>query len=194
VRPQILCFASRRKTVKRKREPNIQAWQWRESRIARRRDELVFGDHVFATLRWKGPFSKRADARSSEGQWTFDRPRLLSRDVEVRQIDETLFAIYREKWTGDGTLEFVDGRSYDWAPTNFWQTRWAFFDADDKPLVSFDDTSGLFEHTAQVTFWPSDLSAADSALLATLGRYLMELKQQDIAAIAATTAAAAAAT
>jgi hypothetical protein len=180
-------FDLRRQMVKRSRKPNAKAWQWRESRTARRRDELIFGDQVFATLRWEGPFSKLAYARSPEGQWTFDRPRLLSRDVEVRQPDETLIAIYLEKWTGDGTLEFVDGRTCDWAPTNFWQTRWSFFDADNKPLVTFDDTSGLFEHTAQITFWPSDLSAADSGLLATLGRYLTALKQQDIAVIAATT-------
>lgn len=180
--------------MKRKRKPNVNVWQWRESRTARCRDELIFGDHVFATLRWEGPFSKLAYARSPEGQWTFDRPRLLSRDVEVRQADDTLIALYHEKWTGDGTLQFIDGHTVDWAPVNFWQTRWVFFGADDEPLVTFDDTSGLFEHTAQVTFWPSDLSASDSALLATLGRYLTVLKQQDqdTAAIAATTAAMAA--
>jgi hypothetical protein len=178
--------------VKRKRKLNVKAWQWRESRTARRRDELIFGDHVFATLRWEGPFSKLAYARSPEGQWTFDRPRLLSRDVEVRQLDGTLIAIYHEKWTGDGALEFVDDRTVDWAPTNFWQTRWAFFDMDDKPLVTFDDTSGLFEQTAQITFWPSDLSVTDSGLLATLGRYLTVLKRQDTAIVAATTATIAA--
>ena len=176
--------------MKRKRKPNVDMWQWRESRTARHLDELRFGDQVFATLRWEGWFSKLAYARSKEGQWIFDRPRLLSRDVEVREADQTLVAIYHEKWTGDGTLEFADGRTYDWAPTNFWQTRWVFFDAEEKPLIAFDDTSGLFEHTTEVTFWRSELSKAEVGLFTTLGRYLTVLKRQDTAAIAAASTAA----
>ena len=182
---------------------NTQAWQWRESKAVKRQDELRLGDHVEATLRWEGPFSTLAYARSPKGRWTFDRPRLLSHDVEVRgghttsgrqptPGEDTLIAVYHERWTGDGALEFVDGRTYDWAPTNFWQTRWAFFDADEKPLLAFDDTSGLLEHRTEVTFWRSDLSKADMGLLATLGRYLMALKRQDTAAIVATTTVTAA--
>ena len=142
--------------MKRKLKPEVNAWEWHESRTTKRQDELRFEDRVFATLRWEGPFSRLAYARSPEGQWTFDRPRLLSRDVEIK-VGDTVIAVYHEKWTGDGTLEFADGRAYDWAPTNFWQTRWVFFDAGDKPLIAFDDTSGLFEQRAQVTFWRSDL-------------------------------------
>ena len=175
--------------MRRKRKPNVTAWQWRESRTARRRDELWLGEHIFATLRWEGPFSKLAHAQSPEGQWTFDRPRLLSRDVEVR-AGATLIAVYHEKWTGDGTLKLTDGRAYDWAPTNFWQTRWVFYDAEEKPLIAFDDTSGLCEHKNEVTFWRSELSKADRGLLTTLGRYLMVLKRQDAAAIAAASTAA----
>jgi hypothetical protein len=173
----------------RKHKPSVEAWKWRESRTAKRQDELRFADRVFATLRWEGPFSKRAYAQSPEGHWTYDRPRLLSRDVEIR-AGETLIAICHEKWTGECTIECADGRTFIWAPTNFWQTRWVFFDAKEKPLVAFDDTSGLFEHTARVTFWRSELSKKDAGLLATLGRYLTVLKRQDSAAIAAASTAA----
>ena len=177
--------------MKQKQKPEANAWEWRESRTAKRQDELRLGDQVFATLRWEGCFSNLAYARSTEGQWTFDRSRLLSRDVEVRQADETLIAVYHEKWTGDGTLEFADGRTYDWAPTNFWQTRWAFFDVEERPLIAFEDTSGLLEYRDEVTFWRSGLSKADVGLLTTLGRYLMVLKHRDTAAIAATASVAA---
>ena len=158
----------------KKRSTNSVTWEWRESRTVKRLDELRWGERSGATLRWEGLFSKRAYAQTAEGQWTFDRPRLLSRDVEVWAGDQ-LVAVHRTRWTGEGTLEFADGHAYDWAPTNFWQTRWAFFGADDTALIGFDDTSRLFEYTAAVTYWASDLPAADSALLTALGHYLMVL-------------------
>jgi hypothetical protein len=182
--------------VKRKREPDAKTWEWRESRTVKHQDELWFRDDIYATLRWEGPLSKLAYARAPEGQWTFDRPRLLSRDIEVRQADvdadsAPLAAIYYQKWTGDGTLKLADGRRFDWAPIDFWQTRWAFFDAEERPLVALEDTSGLCERMTEVTLWHSELSRADVGLLATLGHYLMALRQQDTAAIAATAAATA---
>jgi hypothetical protein len=164
-------------------------WQWRVSRTVKRQDEFRFGDRLYATLRWEGPFSRRAYARSPEGQWTYDRPRLLSRDVEIR-AGKTLIAISHEKWTGECVIEFTDGRIFTWAPTNFWQTRWVFFDAEERPTIAFDDTSGLFEHTNEVTFWRSELTKADVGVLTTLGRYLAVLKRQDAAAIAAASTAA----
>jgi hypothetical protein len=190
------CTLCWRKAVRRKRKSDAPIWQWRESKAVKHQDELWFADRIYATLRWEGPFSKRAYARVPEGQWTFDRPRLLSRDVEVRQSKAeptlaSLVAIYYQKWSGDGTLKLADGRQFDWAPTNFWQTRWAFFDAEGRPLVGFEDTSGLGNHTSQVTFWRSELSKADIGLLATLGDYLMALKRQDDAAAAAAAASAA---
>ena len=183
--------------AKQKQESNAQTWQWRESKTVKHQDELRLGDHVEATLRWEGLLSNLATARAPAGQWTFDRPRLLSRDIEVREIragedSAPLIAVYYQKWTGEGTLKLADGRAYDWAPTNFWQTRWAFFDADERPLIVFDDTSGLLEHRTEVTFHRIELSKADVGLLATLGRCLMTLKRQDAAAIVATTAVTAA--
>ena len=178
---------------KKKRKTYLDQWEWRESRTARRQDEFHFGERVAATLRWQDLFSNLAYAQSPEGQWTFDRPRLLSRNVEVRDADsDALVAVLYFKWTGDATLEFADGRTIGWAPTNFWQTEWAFFDTEDRPLVSFLDTSRLFEARSVVTFYSSDLSAEESALLTIFGRYLMLLHRNDTAAVAATTASIAA--
>jgi hypothetical protein len=133
-----------------------------------------------------------------EGEWTFDRPRLFSHDVHVRDaVSNALIVTYCEKWRGDGTVEFSDGRTFDWAPTNFWQTDWAFFDAEDRPLISFGDTSRWFEARAQITYHraasaEAQLSPRDDALLTVLGRYLTVLKRNDTAVVAASTAAVAA--
>jgi hypothetical protein len=86
----------------------------------------------------------------------------------------------------------VDGHTVAWSPTNFWQTRWAFFDNDERALISFVDTSRLLEARTVVTFHRSDLSNKESALLTLFGRYLMVLHRNDSAAIAATTASVAA--
>jgi hypothetical protein len=178
---------------KKKRKPYLDQWEWRESRTAKRQDELHFGERVAATLRWQGLLSTLAYAESPEGRWTFDRPRVLSRDVEVRDTATgEIVAVLHVKWTGDGTLEFVDGHTVDWSPTNFWQTQWAFFDNAENALISFVDTSRLLEARSAVTFHRSNLSAEESALLTTFGRYLMVLHRNDSAAIAATTASVAA--
>jgi hypothetical protein len=178
---------------KKKRKRYLDQWEWRESRTAKRQDELHFGERVAATLRWQGLLSNLAYAHSPEGEWTFDRPRILSREVEIRDAESNaLVAILYVRWTGDATLEFADGRTIDWSPTNFWQTRWAFFDNDERALISFVDTSRLLEARTAVTFYRSGLSEQESALLTLFGRYLMILHRNDSAAIAATTASVAA--
>ena len=101
-----------------------------------------------------------------------------------------LVGIVRFGWTGDGVLELVDGRTFSWGATNFWQTRWVFWDAQDQALICFQDTSPLFETAARVGYWPSAISASDRALLTLLGRYLMVLRSRDTAAAAAATGAA----
>ena len=178
---------------KKKRRRYLDQWEWRESRTARHQDELHLGERVAATLRWQGLLSNLAHAETPEGRWTFDRPRVLSRDVEVRDAaTDAIIAILHVRWRGDATLEFADGGNVEWAPTNFWQTQWAFFDNTDRALISFDDTSRLLEARSAVTYHTSDLSAEENALLTTFGRYLMMLHRNDSAAVAATTASVAA--
>ena len=57
---------------------------------------------------------------------------------------------------------------------------------------STDLTYVLEGARSAVTFYPSDLSAEESALLTMFGRYLMILHRNDSAAVAATTASVAA--
>jgi hypothetical protein len=182
---------------KKKRQSYPDYWEWRESRTAKRQDELHYGERIAATLRWESVFSTLAHAQTSAGAWTFDRPRILSRDVEVREATTAAtVAVVHFKWTGDATLEFADGGHLDWAPTNFWQTQWAFFgpasgDDKERALIVFDDTSRFLEARSAVSYRTSNLTAEESALLTTLGHYLMMLHRRDSAAVAASAASAA---
>jgi len=171
----------------KKRKSN--ALEWRE---ARKQDELRLGDQVTATLRWQGWTSTLAHGRTAAGRWTFDRPRLFSKEVEVRTPDgEEPAAVFWPRLLGDGgELKMADGRSFHWYATDFLATRWAFASPTGHELVRFVDTSGVLEHRAVVSFVTQDLSDTDRGRLVLLGRYLMVLHAQDTAAITAATTAA----
>ena len=174
----------------RKRKKRADRLEWRESRKAKRRDELRFGDSVLATLQWAGCFSDRASGRTPGGQWVFDRPGFLCRDVKVWEAESSsLVAVYYPGWLGDGTLECSDGRTYKWVSTNFWRTHWEFRTPSGETLVRFIDNSRILERTALIEGISSVLSAQEEALLMLLGRYLLELHSRDTAVVVAATAA-----
>jgi hypothetical protein len=182
---------------KRQQKQERPTLEWRESRIARRQDELRYGDQVLAMLHWENAFSTFATGTAKAGSWTFERPRLLSRDVEVRIAGTdggAPFGIFSPGWTDEGTLCLSDGRRYHWQCEDFWQTEWVFTSAAGEPLVRFVDTSRLLEQTTAVGIVRSELSEADRALLVLLGHYLMVLHALDSAAIAASVACTAAIT
>jgi hypothetical protein len=178
----------------KKQKPNERpALEWRASRTVKWQDELCTHDGPVATLRWAGLLSYMATGTAQEGQWTFDRPRFLSRDVEVRTVSsdaKTPYAVYYPGWAMGGRVEFAGGRTLHWAPMNFWQTQWTFMDEAERTLVQFEDTSCLFEERAAVTFVRPGLSETDRGLLLLLGRYLMALQSRDNAAIVAATTTA----
>lgn len=176
-----------------RREKERPALEWRESATVKRQDELCTHDAVVATLRWAGMLSNYATGTAQAGQWTFDRPRVFARDVEVRRVGpdaKVPYAVYYPNWSPGGRIEFAHGRTIQWGPTNFWQTQWVFADEADMTLLQFEDTSRLFRESAAVTFVRPGLSEDDRALLLLLGRYLMALQSRDNAAIAAATTAA----
>ena len=172
----------------RKKEKK-KALEWRE---ARKQDELRFGDQVSATLRWQGWTSTLAYGRTAAGRWTFGRPKLLSKEVEVRIPEgEEPMAVFWPCFLGDGgELGMADGRTFRWYATDFLATRWVFAGTDGDELVRFTDTSGLLERRAIVSYGIRDLSETDRGLLVLLGRYLMVLHTRDTAAITAATTAA----
>jgi hypothetical protein len=182
----------------KKRQTDSAVWEWRESKDVRHQDDLCTSDPQraggsqpsapLATLRWQGCFSQRAIGSAPGGQWTFDRPRLLSRDVEVYDPAGERFAVLQVGWWGDGTLHIADGRIFYWRLQGFLQTHALFFDSTERPVVEFWDSSRWFENRTQVGMPAPSLSERDHTLLILLGRYLMVLKQRDAAVVVATTA------
>jgi hypothetical protein len=144
-------------------------------------------------MEWKGIFSTLATGRARTGQWTFERPRLLSREIEVYDAQTGDLITFSPGWTGEGVLTLMDGHRFHWYSTNFWRTRWIFVDADEQPLMQFVDTSGLFRENAAVRIYASNLAEKERSLLLLLGWYLVKLQRRDSAAAAAAAASTAAA-
>jgi len=160
--------------------------EWQESRTVRRQDELRLGDEILATLRWAGMLSTLATGRARTGQWTFERPRLLSNEVEVRDAASgDWVGVLSPHWMGDATLTLADERTFEWTPTNFWRSEWAFSDTQGQPLVRFVDTSRFFSQRTAVEIVRSGLPEPERALLVLLGQYMMEMHRRDTAAATA---------
>ncbi len=163
--------------------------EWVESRTVKRQDELRIGDRLIATLRWGGWGSTFAEGRAHGGSWTFERPRLLSREVQVHAAGTkgAPTAVFMPGWTAEGTLSFADGRTMHWQCRDFWQTEWALVDAEGQTALRFQDRSGFLERRTAAWSYKAGLSEADRAMLLILGRYLMVLQAQDQAAAVAAT-------
>lgn len=190
----------KRKRKRKDREPP--ALEWRGSRTVKRQEELCTPTETLATLQWAGIFSNLATGTTKVGQWTFDRPRIFCQDIEIRVVgsdvtrngiprhSETPYGVFYPNWKGGGRVELANGRTLDWAPTNFWATQWAFTDQLDTTLVQFENTSRLFRESVEVTYVQPRLAEADRALLLLLGYYLIALNDRDPAAVTAATTAA----
>jgi hypothetical protein len=180
----------KRRTQQEQAEP---ALEWRESRTVKRQDELHIGDQLIATLRWGGWGSTFATGRARAGSWTFERPRLLSKEVQVHAAgaaEGPPIAVFIPGWTEEGTLSFTDGRTMHWQSRDFWQTEWALVDAEGRTAARFCDTSGFLERRTAAWTYKAGLSEVDRAMLLILGRYFMVLQAQDRTVVVATVTAA----
>ena len=181
------------KPKKRQRQPRAPL-EWRESRTARRQDELYAAEQVQATLRWEGWGSTYATGVAHAGRWTFGRPRLLSRDVSIwiagREEGEP-YAVFAPRMFGDGYLTCADGRAYYWEPTDFWRSQWRFTNPAGQPLLYAGDTSGFLERRTGIWLAQKpDLDEETRALLVLAAHYFMALQEQDAAAASAACTAA----
>ena len=175
--------------VKRKKKQRIAPkLEWRPTGN-KRQEALYHRGEPVSTLQWASMWSLAATGTAKDGQWSLDRPRLLSRDVEI-YAGETHYGTFSPGWTGDGSLTLATGHTYRWVHEDFWHNRWAFIDALDTTVMQFEDTSGFLVERTAVMIPKSQISELDRALLAILGRYLMALQARDTAATSAAITAA----
>jgi hypothetical protein len=164
---------------------------WQQPQALRQEYELRAGDDILATVRWQKHAGTLALAATADGRWTFKRQGFWRPRVTARAAGSDVdIATFEAAWNGGGTLALEDAEYVRWAAGNFWQSQWAWLDADGAPLVSFHNRQHLLKSGARVDLAPSAASRPDLPLLVTLGWYLLVLHAQDVAATTAVTAAA----
>ena len=163
-----------------------QRLKWEQPSALKMEYDLRTGDgELAATLRFRSSFGSFATADSADGCWTFKRVGFWRTKVTVRlcDSDDDIASFKNNTWSGGGTLELSDGRTFR-ATTNLWQTKFGFETEAGEKLIQFH-TSGLLHLSATVEINPSFVNIAEVPLMVMLGLYLIVMMHLDAATAAA---------
>jgi hypothetical protein len=171
---------------------------WLQPNTFVRAFELRSRNHLFGVLGFESDFGTLASAEATTGRWSFKRVGFLNPHVTIRESgDRSNLAVFWPKIWGDGTLNFFSGKKFHWVPLNAWRTSWGFTDSDDQRVYRLSSGSDkpkwkdILKEQAIIEIDISALDHPDLALLICTGWYLTILQQEDIATVAAITAATA---
>ncbi len=155
---------------------------WRQPSQLRQEYELVVGDEIVATLRWRKNVGSAAVARSPDGTWSFKAAGFLNPRVTIRLPNSDYdFAVFRPGNTGAGNLEAMAEQRYQWRCVNFWQNAWAFFDGDGDRLVTIRPDTAAAKVGGIVTVELKASAHQEIGYLVILGWYLLVLMAEDAA-------------
>jgi hypothetical protein len=146
--------------------------------------QLVADGEILATLDMGG-WGQNAAANSADGSIAIRSQGFFNKSYHVDYAGTTL-AVYTPNWGGSGTLQFSDGRIFNWGSMGFFSGEYAWKDQYQIPLMRFSSSFGGGK--LYVVIEPAAGSRAELSLLAILGRYLKTLQQRrERAAAAAST-------
>lgn len=159
--------------------------KWAQPSILKMNYELLSGDVLAATLRFRSTFGTLATGESADGCWTFKRAGFFNPRVTIRVCgNETDIAVFRNStWSGGGALELPDGRKL-LATTNLWQTNLEFKTESGDTLLRFK-SAGLMHLSVTVEIQQRAIGLAELPWLVMLGCYLIVMMNTDAAASAA---------
>jgi hypothetical protein len=159
--------------------------------------ELRSQDEVFGTLNFPKSHGSLAEAESSDGKWTLKRVGFFHTKLTIRKSgEENDLAIFKPNiMATNGSLEFVDGKRFQWVSSNFWSTKFEFKNEAGETLVTF--RSGIedpklkdwFKTQARVEISTGKEMLEEISILILLGWYLIIVLQMDSAAGAVVAAA-----
>lgn len=156
---------------------------WRQPSQLRQEYELVVGEEIVATLRWRKNVGSAAVARSPDGTWSFKAAGFLNPRVTIRLPNSDYdFAVFRPGNTGTGVLEAMAEQRFHWRCVNFWQNTWAFFDNEGDRLVTIRPDTAAAKIGGIVTVELKASAHQEIGYLVVLGWYLLVLMAEDAAA------------
>jgi hypothetical protein len=149
--------------------------------------ELLTGETLAATLKFRSMWGTLAFVNSGDGDWTFKRIGFWQNRASIRATDseEDLAVFTNNTWSNGGLLKFSGGKCYK-ATTNVWMTRMEWLTEDEQPLVAFK-IGGFFKHSAEVEIMSAAARLPELPILVLFGWYLILMLHRDTAASAAAT-------
>ena len=132
-------------------------------------------------------FSRRAEADFRGTRWVLERTGFSRMVVTItREGGVAPLAAFRAQWAGTGTVVLASGESYRWKHLNFFQSRWAFQQADGANAIEFLQSGPIFrKKMATFVYMPGN---EDTGALILLGFYLRLLRRKRLAALSLTRA------
>jgi len=168
---------------------DLQELVWLQPHATQRVFELRAGEEVLGSLRWESSFGSLADARAEEVHWTFKRTGFFSPQITIRLSgSDANLAVFTPNWKGEGVLDFSGGKCFRWLGIGFWRSQWAFARSSGEHLLELEPKTAFFKRTAVVKVTPDGRQTSELPLLVILGWYLMVLRSDDDASVAASTA------
>lgn len=134
-----------------------------------------------ATIKRPQWWNNRIEIDAPGNRWSLERKGFWKRRVEIIALatgDVPAVFFYKHQ---QGHVEFADGRVYYWKNHSIWGARWAWTDADGKPLIGFH-RAGVFVPRGELYFDSATETMRSVPLLVFLGWYLVLLNVMDSSA------------
>lgn len=167
-----------------------QQLKWVQPSALKMQYELLAGDQLVSTLKFRSLFGTFATGESADECWTFKRVGFWQTRVTVRPCDrDTEVATFRNNtWSSGGTLEMFDRRKFP-ATTNFWQTNFEYQNESGNTLIQFK-RGGLLHLSATVEIQPRAVRMPELPMMVILGCYLIVMMNMDAAVVSGGAASA----
>lgn len=142
--------------------------------------DLKLHNQVVGWLRKTSFWSSNYRAESNYGTWVFRRCGWFGADMEVIDgISCERIAVFKQRWSGAGTLLFSDGQKFQVSSKGCWRPVWTVTAENQQPV--------LHVHTRERTVdLPQALTLPESrlALLIMFAWYRVQQAAQDAATVA----------
>lgn len=160
-----------------------QGLQWTSRGVFKRSFELRTDDgELLGTMTRPSMWRSLMEVEAPGNRWTFERTGFFRRHIVIRSVGTGEEPAEFHYHLQNGRLEFPDGRVVYWRQSNWMGTKWSWVTADGEPIVGFK-TKGILQFNADIHLDTEAAQTKSLSLLVFLGWYIINLYQEDSAAV-----------
>jgi len=142
---------------------------WVKPKSFRRTFELRSTEGLVGTLKFVQNDYQLAIAETANGVWLFRETRYVIPRISIWTQNQKYVAAFEGSRSGNGSLEFLDGRKYHWNYKDTMQTDWVFFDTAGKEILCFMPSFGRGKVRGKLQVNPRAVEIQDLSILCLLG-------------------------